>query len=913
MNESEIDMDELETRLYGQVYHVSPSNEDLASSCNITKDTSNKNVPRYFEDHSSRSQNKVYQIRPPFYDTIGFYPFSPVNNIVVLPPPQPQIFARPQQDSQKWLEKLLMKYEKTREKRKQKRARRKKKLLEEKGEQNQQKDDVIEKVEETPSDASTNMSDVILVETPTEIISVDCEDMKSVESDSQEDVSENKDNFEAASCNSSTVDYTENFRDNKQLGDFNARASTRFTDLNLDSFTNYIECNGKTSDGIPTLSSMALEDNSKKQKDVIEYSSDSSSESELEDYGDELEDVSDISVTVDNQTDGTLKKGPTHTKVKDDDVISIDCDDDSPKSKKVKLVETEIDVVSLNQFSSTSTPKKEGDVIFIDDDSVSSTELCLQESDRVNINSHKILNVEGGSSVTYSGKNCKPIKFKDYWTEDMDKFYRDSWGHEEFSVIEEQRKMSDDPDMWKIISSDKINLNALSRELRCRRCREFGHIAVKCTKRLDPPKCILCAGVGHRESRCPYKLCTSSSSSELVLKIFKKRYVIRMKLNPVICFQTAEGPLVIQPLAACVKQVSDQWCAGCGANGHLEQNCGYYNRTHLPSSVFIHDYTDVYNGQVLPGPSLRSSKPQPSTKSQPSPKPATSQPSPKLLKPQPSTKSPKSQPSPKPAAAQPFSKIPKSKRLFKTALELNPEIEIRLKRSSLIETVMKTFNVDVTFNGHKCIIRGLKRDAIQSKEMIRRFFRNTGLYHQIDANFSFISNPSVHDSLQKNFNYLQNPYINWQVIAKNIYQTVKMNRSRIKFKQLNSIINAKLQLGNASHHMKILQQCLDTNSEVNKESFLYIFNNGNPIIHNYNFLIDRLPCKANDIIRVEIEKLKNEAVRVLNESDYKTIDRLHSLVIINNYSDSDVSKFVNDTRRLLSKVRAKKNVPKEKR
>jgi hypothetical protein len=42
---------------------------------------------------------------------------------------------------------------------------------------------------------------------------------------------------------------------------------------------------------------------------------------------------------------------------------------------------------------------------------------------------------------------------------------------------------------------------------RCNRCKEVGHMAIRCPNRVEA-KCRLCGESGHYEPRCPNKLCT---------------------------------------------------------------------------------------------------------------------------------------------------------------------------------------------------------------------------------------------------------------------------------------------------------------------------------------------------------------------------------------------------------------------
>lgn len=74
----------------------------------------------------------------------------------------------------------------------------------------------------------------------------------------------------------------------------------------------------------------------------------------------------------------------------------------------------------------------------------------------------------------------------------------------------------DNPDLWKICTKDRLSgyYNMEPRGPRCNRCRHFGHVAIHCTEKPDPPPCYLCGGGDHQEPRCPNKICTQVSSQD---------------------------------------------------------------------------------------------------------------------------------------------------------------------------------------------------------------------------------------------------------------------------------------------------------------------------------------------------------------------------------------------------------------
>lgn len=54
---------------------------------------------------------------------------------------------------------------------------------------------------------------------------------------------------------------------------------------------------------------------------------------------------------------------------------------------------------------------------------------------------------------------------------------------------------------------DRIHVKLSQRGIRCKRCREFGHLTIDCLRQII--RCWLCGEVGHQEPRCPHKICTS--------------------------------------------------------------------------------------------------------------------------------------------------------------------------------------------------------------------------------------------------------------------------------------------------------------------------------------------------------------------------------------------------------------------
>ncbi|XP_063910404.1 uncharacterized protein LOC135127740 isoform X2 [Zophobas morio] len=193
-----------------------------------------------------------------------------------------------------------------------------------------------------------------------------------------------------------------------------------------------------------------------------------------------------------------------------------------------------------------------------------------------------------------------------------------------YSVKELQLKMSNDPKLWTILDSDR-SPSRKNRGRRCTRCKQFGHVGIRCTNRVEP-KCTLCGGRGHYEPRCPNKLCTqcgqrSPYATTYCNSCFKFRnfrcQICSMPGHlPDACpdlwrryhLTTSEGPLIKQT-GPSLKEKNQLWCSGCARSGHLEHSCRFYKSIYPPTDVDIKSYEDIYKEETKQQKPLRFSPP----------------------------------------------------------------------------------------------------------------------------------------------------------------------------------------------------------------------------------------------------------------------------------------------------------------
>ncbi|XP_030762592.1 uncharacterized protein LOC115887331 isoform X1 [Sitophilus oryzae] len=199
-------------------------------------------------------------------------------------------------------------------------------------------------------------------------------------------------------------------------------------------------------------------------------------------------------------------------------------------------------------------------------------------------------------------------------TRNVDKKCLEVRDYSEFDINVLQSKMSGDPAKWEIISSDMTLLPNYPRGIKCRRCRQYGHLAVKCLSKPSPPKCSLCGRFGHFEPRCPNKVCFSCGNPGNFSTTFCWKCVEGRRAICNVCMipghysefcpdlwrryhlTTQEGDLVSPKDGVVLKPQEQQWCSGCASQGHLEFQCNSYkwHREYPAASPEIFNYKNIY-------------------------------------------------------------------------------------------------------------------------------------------------------------------------------------------------------------------------------------------------------------------------------------------------------------------------------
>ncbi|CAL4060320.1 unnamed protein product, partial [Meganyctiphanes norvegica] len=138
------------------------------------------------------------------------------------------------------------------------------------------------------------------------------------------------------------------------------------------------------------------------------------------------------------------------------------------------------------------------------------------------------------------------------WTPEMATFY-DSDISEDLEVEDIHAQQSDSPLLWNIIPSDypvRGRRRYFNQEVRCKRCRQFGHEEKYCPR---VPRCHLCSGTDH---------------------------IVRYQCPDNCCFRCGG-----EPHAFCQKTLNTTICKLCGWPGHVTNLCpDLWRRFHITTS-----------------------------------------------------------------------------------------------------------------------------------------------------------------------------------------------------------------------------------------------------------------------------------------------------------------------------------------
>lgn len=176
---------------------------------------------------------------------------------------------------------------------------------------------------------------------------------------------------------------------------------------------------------------------------------------------------------------------------------------------------------------------------------------------------------------------------------EMEKFYNESWGGENFNHREIQKSMSRDKSLWVIDPKDRVP-SLSKRKVTCNYCNRAGHRDDTC--RLKPPVCYMCGSTGHFEPRCPRKICVNCGSPNQMYSNMCRNCCNWGALRCAECGQHGHPASHCpdtwrryhntidnnSPLERCNqnKKHHQLFCSGCTRRGHLVHTC----RVTLPFS-----------------------------------------------------------------------------------------------------------------------------------------------------------------------------------------------------------------------------------------------------------------------------------------------------------------------------------------
>lgn len=169
---------------------------------------------------------------------------------------------------------------------------------------------------------------------------------------------------------------------------------------------------------------------------------------------------------------------------------------------------------------------------------------------------------------------------------EMEKFYNESWGGENFNHREIQKNMSRDKSLWAIDPKDKMPSMA-RRKMTCNYCNRSGHKEDTC--HMKPAICHMCGSMGHFEPRCPRKICVNCGSPNHIYSTMCRNCSSWNSLKCAECGQSGhpashcpdmwrryhntideDAPL---EKSTQTKKHYQLFCSGCTRRGHLIHTC----------------------------------------------------------------------------------------------------------------------------------------------------------------------------------------------------------------------------------------------------------------------------------------------------------------------------------------------------
>ncbi|XP_050344805.1 uncharacterized protein LOC126769887 [Nymphalis io] len=210
-----------------------------------------------------------------------------------------------------------------------------------------------------------------------------------------------------------------------------------------------------------------------------------------------------------------------------------------------------------------------------------------------------------------NNKTCKLRQFSlNTLRAEMERFYNESWGGEEFNHREIQKNMSRDKSLWVIDPKDRMP-SMSKRKTTCNYCNRAGHRDDTC--RMKPPICFMCGSAGHFEPRCPRKICVNCGSPNHSYFTMCRNCCNWGSIKCAECGQNGhpsshcpdiwrryhntislDTPLVENRQ---LKAYHQMFCSGCTRSGHLIHTC----RVTLPfsglpiNSPYVAVYRPVYS------------------------------------------------------------------------------------------------------------------------------------------------------------------------------------------------------------------------------------------------------------------------------------------------------------------------------